>query len=308
MAESSDSAVNQGCTYIDRIDRVAAGATVLDFYRERYRHSQPQQWRERIEKGEVLLDGKRTGTGEILRPGQVLSYHRQPWQEPPVPLHFEILYEDEVVLVVAKPSGLPVLPGGGFVENTLLAQLKKHFPERTPVPVHRLGRGTSGLLLLARTPKSRAALSEQLRRQQITKIYRALASGSPVADHFAIDQPIGKVPYPGLGYLWAATDGGLTAYSECSVLRRQARDSLLAVTIRTGRPHQIRIHLAAAGHPLVGDPLYGPGGVPQAVEGEGRRAVPGDCGYWLHAWKLGFRHPESGRGLELTCAPPPGLA
>jgi 23S rRNA pseudouridine1911/1915/1917 synthase len=101
-----------------------------------------------------------------------------------------------------------------------------------------------------------------------------------------------------LGYLWAAAPQGLKATSHCQVLARTPENSLLEVTIPTGRSHQIRIHLAAWGHPLVGDPLYTHGGLPLA------NAVPGDLGYWLHSWRLIFRHPETKEKLTLICPPP----
>ncbi|UFP95837.1 pseudouridine synthase [Gloeobacter morelensis] len=297
--------MNQGWTYCDRIGPESAGLTVLEYYRSRYRHSGDHEWQARIETGQVLLDDRSTSPTELLRSAQVLTYCRPPWQEPAAPLDIAVIYADEQVLVVAKPGGLPVLPGGGFLEHTLLWQVRRRFAgEQPPVPIHRLGRGTSGLLLLARTHASRAALSEQMRRQRIGKLYRALASGTGMLDRFTVRQPIGKVPHPLLGTLWAAAADGLPARSDCVVLRRRCTDSLLAVAISTGRPHQIRIHLAAAGYPLIGDPLFGPGGVARLDNGA---SVPGDGGYFLHAHRLSFLHPTSGRRLVLECPPPPEL-
>jgi 23S rRNA pseudouridine1911/1915/1917 synthase len=226
-----------------------------------------------------------------------------------VPLTFEVLYEDAELVVVAKPSGLPVLPGGGFLEHTLLWQLQQRYPQNSPIPIHRLGRGTSGLMLLARSPQARAALSRQLRDRHIHKLYRALVSGSVVPDQFTIAQPIGKRPYPVLGYVYAATADGLPAHSECRVLQRQASTTLVEVTILTGRPHQIRIHMASVGHPLVGDPLYDVGGVPRShlTDASTKFPVPGDCGYFLHAIQLSFDHPVSGQRMTLTCPPPAEL-
>jgi 23S rRNA pseudouridine1911/1915/1917 synthase len=254
-----------------------------------------------------LLDGQATTSETRLQRGQRLAYHRPPWQEPAAPLNFAVLFEDADLLVVAKPAGLPVLPGGGFLERTLLWQLQQRYADAPPIPIHRLGRGTSGLMLLARSPHARAALSQQMRDRQIHKVYRALASGHTMPDRFTVTQAIGKVPYPTLGYLYAATAEGLPAHSECQVLKRNATTSLLDVTILTGRPHQIRIHLAAAGYPLWGDPLYGVGGVPLPQLLAEKLPVPGDCGYALHAMQLIFLHPTHGKPLHLTCPAPPDL-
>ncbi len=297
---------NQGWTYYDRVDSAAAGMTVLDYYSQRYSHSSRSQWLERIQAGQIHLQNQPVTAETRLRQGQQLAYHRPPWQEPPVPLEFEVVYEDAEVLVINKPSGLPVLPGGGFLEHTLLGQLRHRYPAPAPVPVHRLGRGTSGLLLLARSPESSASLSQQMRQHQIGKRYRALVQGLPTWDTLTITQPIGKVPYPVLGLVYAAQDSGMAAQSDCHVLERRDRSTLLQVEILTGRPHQIRIHTARVGHPLVGDPFYGHGGLPQidALSADGSLPVLGDCGYHLHAYELTFTHPTQGQPIHLTCAPP----
>jgi 23S rRNA pseudouridine1911/1915/1917 synthase len=134
----------------------------------------------------------------------------------------------------------------------------------------------------------------------VTKRYRTLAVGSPREDRFAIRAPIGPVPHPLLGTVHAAAPEGRAASSEVRVLERRAGTFLCDVRISTGRPHQVRIHLAAAGHPLVGDPLYRSGGLPDPDT----RAVPGDPGYLLHSAELTLGHPSSGRLLRIECAPP----
>jgi 23S rRNA pseudouridine1911/1915/1917 synthase len=295
--------VNQGWTYQEKVDRTAVGKTVLNYYTQKYHHSSESEWRSRIDLGQVLLDEKRITPETVLRSGQILTYHRPPWQEPEVPLFFEVLYEDADLLVIAKPPGLPVMPGGGFLEHTLLWQLKKDYPQKTPVPIHRLGRGTSGLLLLARSPQAKSNLTQQMRDRQIRKVYLALASGIVKGDRLTIDRAIGKIPHPILGYIYAVTPNGLFAYSECQVLKRYENSTLLEVTILTGRPHQIRIHLAAAGFPLVGDPLYDVGGIPKIGKKSDKLPVPGDCGYHLHAYHFAFHHPRTGEYISIFCPP-----
>ena len=300
--------MNRGWTYHDQIDKTAQGWTVLDYYTQRYPHSSRSQWQQRIETQQILLNGAETAPQYQLQAGQRLTYDRPPWQEPAVPLDFEVLHEDPELLVVVKPSGLPVLPGGGFLEHTLLTQLQQRYPQETPVPIHRLGRGTSGLMLLARSSQARAHLSQQMRDRQIEKIYRTRVQGCDLPDRFTVTHAIGKLPYPILGYIYAACPTGLPAQSECQVLQRDRDTALVEVKILTGRPHQIRIHLAAAGFPLLGDPLYTIGGIPQTVSEDlaedGELAVPGDCGYFLHAMHLRFRHPN---GPEMSFVSPPPI-
>jgi len=257
-------------------------------------------WRERIAGGEVRVDGETALAMDVLRPGQALAWRRPPWEEAAVPLVFAILHRDDHLLAVAKPRGLPSVPNGGFLEHTLLSRVRRLFPEA--VPMHRLGRGTSGLVVFARTDGARRAVAAEWRAGRVEKEYRALVRGRPALEAFTIDIPIGLVPHPRLGEVHAASPAGKAAVSHVRVLASRGRETLVAVTIPTGRPHQIRIHLAAAGHPLVGDPLYVEGGVPGPDPG-----LPGEGGYRLHAHRLALTHPATGQRLELECLPPPDL-
>lgn len=297
--------LNQGWIYRDRISTRYQGWTVLDYYSERYPHSSRGDWGDRLHQGQIHLNGQPTTATTILAPGQTLTYHRPPWCEPPAPLDFALLHSDPDFLLIAKPSGLPVLPGGGFLEHTLLFQLRQQYPDIAPI--HRLGRGTSGMMIWARTALARQELSRQIREREMVKVYRALVADWSHGEHLTITQPIGKLPHPTLGTVYGATEG-MAAESRVERLGEKA-GVILAVTIPTGRPHQIRIHLAAAGHPLLGDPLYvAGGGVNLSLHPEtGTYAVPGDCGYWLHAHRLSFHHPRTGEGLRFDCSPPPPL-
>lgn len=309
--------MNQGWVYQDQVRRREAEQTLLEYYTGRYGHSSQADWQSRIEAGQVLLNGMQVSAATRLQAGQMLTYHRPPWQEPDVPLLFDVRYEDADLLVIAKPSGLPVLPGGGFLKHTLLHQLRCRYPQDTPIPIHRLGRGTSGLMLLARSPLAKASLSQQLREstaaaggdRQIRKTYRALVGAGEMPDQLTITQPIGKVFHPHLGYVYGAVDDGQFAHSEVQVVRRDPQTTLLEITILTGRPHQIRIHLAWTGFPLVGDPLYEGGGVPRFFSSDPtvKQPVPGDCGYWLHAYRLAFAHPRTHQILFFECPAPAEL-
>jgi 23S rRNA pseudouridine1911/1915/1917 synthase len=292
--------MNLGFDYREQVAPADAGKTVLEYLSCRRRHSTEAVWRERIAAGEVQLQGGPASVDDVLRAGQILVWRRPPWIEPDVPLAFAVLYRDEHLLAVAKPRGLPSVPNGGFLTHTLLHVVRRIFPE--VVPIHRLGRGTSGLVAFARTVEARRGLSAALREGRIEKTYRALVTGVPERAAFTVDVPIGPVPHPRLGQVHAASARGRHAVTHVQVLGVDQGDALVEAIIPTGRPHQIRIHLAAAGHPLVGDALYAAGGGLTAAP-----ALPGDSGYWLHAMRLAFRHPATGAALELECAPPPPL-
>jgi 23S rRNA pseudouridine1911/1915/1917 synthase len=294
--------MNEGFEYRKCLGVDAAGVRVIDYLTRCYSGFTREEWRDRIESGRILLDGIPSSHDAILQPGQSLSWMRPPWEEPEAPRSFAILYRDMYLLGIAKPNGLPTVPGGGrFMEHTLLSLVRKHFPGASPL--HRLGRGTSGVVLFAITPEAASRISQAWNSGQILKVYRALASGCPANNEFDVDTPIGPVPHPILKTIHAACPAGKRAHSHIIVLERRNDCSLLQIRITTGRPHQIRIHLAACGYPLVGDPLYVDGGIPA----EGSRALPGDLGYHLHSELLGFPHPATGEWTEITCAPPPLL-
>ncbi len=292
---------NRGFTYGETLDRRHAGLTVLARLCA-FTHSTEAQWRERIAAGLVTLEGRPAGESELLRAGQVLAWVRPPWEEPEAPLAFAVLHEDDHLLAVAKPSGLPTLPGADFLEHTLLHLVRTRHPEADPL--HRLGRGTSGLVLFARTEVARRELSKAWRDHDLRKVYRAWVAGHPEADAFTVEVPIGPIAHPLLGTVHGASPSGRPSRSEVAVLaRRPDGTSLVEVTILTGRPHQIRIHMAAAGHPLVGDPLYAPGG---GLAGDGR-ALPGDLGYRLHSLRLEGHNPATQQPFAFFCQAPPIL-
>jgi len=291
--------LNAGFCYRERVQR--GGLTVLEHFARHHPHSTPERWRERIEGGEVELDGRAPDPAAVLAPGQELAWHRPPWEEPEADLDFQVIHEDAFLLAVVKPSGLPTLPGGGFLEHTLMALVRARYPGCSPM--HRLGRGTSGLVLFGRTPEAGAALQAAWREHRVEKRYRALATGDPAWDELDIRTPIGPVPHPWLGTVFAASPGGKASRSVARVLERRGDAALVEVDLHTGRPHQIRIHLASVGHPLEGDPLYAPGGLPR----EDLVALPGDLGYLLHAERLAFRHPVTGLPMDLRADPPERL-
>ena len=330
-------ALNGGHRYPDRVDASAAGQEVSAFYAARYHHSDAAAWRRRLAAGEIRRNGQQLRADVPLAADDRLEWHRPPWQEGAVPALPSPLFDDGDLLAFNKPSGLPVLPAGGWLVHTVLGQLERQIATGeldagagSPRPVHRLGRFTSGLLVCARRPATRAWLSALMRdstagQPNVTgvetgscrKTYRARLQpplpGSSLAglepgESLELTTPIGRRPHARLGSIWAAacgpadptTSSSLAARSTLTLLRCTGRSWLVELMIATGRPHQIRIHTAAAGAPLLGDPLYGPGGLAHS------QALPGDGGYQLHAHRL--RLPlEDGRLLELE-APLPAWA
>ena len=302
--------LNRGYAYTTIIGGKHRGQTLLSHLASLYPHSTPQAWQQKLNNGEVTLNGTTATGGESVTSGQTLVWNRPAWTEPDSPQHFEGLFDDPHLLAGNKPSGLPTLPGGGFMENTLLRLVQKQFPSANPV--HRLGRGTSGIVLFAKTPQAAAHLCANWNTPKVQKIYRALAQNIAEHDAYEILTPIGLVPHPRLGQVWAAKPDGKPSKSLAKVIARRASNTAgtktgtttFEVSLHSGRPHQIRIHLASIGHPLVGDPLYGLTGQPL----ENLPGLPGDGGYFLHAQFLKFHHPTTGEQINLEAALPAGFS
>jgi 23S rRNA pseudouridine1911/1915/1917 synthase len=297
----SNDMLNRGYAYTTVIGGEDRGRTVLAHLVRGYRHSTAEVWQQRLDGGEVTVDGVAATGSELLRAGQVLVWNRPPWTEPEAPLHFEVLFEDAWLLAVNKPSGLPTLPGGGYFENTLLRLVQERSPEANPV--HRLGRATSGIVLFAKTAAAAARLTADWNTARVQKTYQALAEGVAEQEAYEIVTPIGLVPHPLLGSVWAASAKGKRSKSVAKVLSRAAGTTMFEVSLHSGRPHQIRIHLASIGHPLVGDPLYGAGGQPLGD----LPGLPGDGGYLLHAQFLEFQHPVTGETVRVEAGLPSGF-
>lgn len=310
--------MNHGWIYRDTVRQQDAGCTPPAFYARRYPHTDRVGWLEHLRNGEIRLNGAPCPEDARLRPGDRLAWHRPPWEEPEVPLHFSIVYRDADVLVVDKPAGLPVLPGAGFLEHTLLHLVRTAFAGGAfaPAPVHRLGRGTSGLMVFALHPEAAAHLCAQFHHPDADaavprpchapataeKRYRAVTAGVPPdivpGQTLDVRTRIGPVPHPMLGRIHAASPAGKPAHSVCTLLRASPDGAVWDIALHTGRPHQIRIHLASIGAPLLGDPLYLPGG------GARPDAIPGALGYTLRAYALRFHPPGRARPLFIEIPAP----
>mgnify|MGYP000908189408 CR=1 FL=1 len=298
---------NSGYTFVDRVRPQDDGRTVLAYYAGRHLRAARDEWRDRIEAGRVTRGGAVLGCDDRVRAGDRLEYRRPPWQEPDVPLDAPVLYRDDDVLVLHKPAGLPVLPGAGCQDRTLLALARRDFGDGVRT-VHRLDRGTSGAIALALNADAARRLCAAFAKRKVAKTYLARLTGIDLPERFVIDAPIGRVSFPPLGFVSGVAADGRPAHTEVTVRLRdpETGESVAEVRITTGRSQQIRVHLAHAGYPLAGDPLYGPGGHPR-LPGPGERpARPGDGGYLLHAWRLAFP-ARDGRPIEVVAPPPEGL-
>ncbi len=282
--------LNNGYAFQLVIDAKGLGHTTLTYLVTNFPHSTQSEWQIRCHLGEVRLNGTCAHGAELLKPGMKLVWNRPAWFEPETPQCYSVIYQDAQLLVVEKPSGLPTLPGAGFHVNTLLNFVRRDFP--TASPIHRLGRTTSGLVLFAVDSVVASVLSQQW--PDIQKQYQALASGIASSDWYDIRQPIGRVEHPRLGTVHAASSNGKSAHSVARPVERRNNSTVFEVDLHSGRPHQIRIHLASIGYPLVGDPLYASGGKPKSIE----PGLPGDAGYWLHAKRLVLKHPTTELQLD----------
>lgn len=253
-----------------------------------------------IDAGLVRVDGAAKQKRFTLSGGETIEVQAvadEPRPEVP-PARFEIAYEDDRLIVVNKPAGVVVHPGVGNREGTLVQALAGRVaggtdPDR-PGVVHRLDRDTSGLLLLARDEETMFALQEALRRRDITREYVALVEGRPPAKRGTIDAPLGRDRRVRTR-MSTDTDDPHEAITHFETERALPDDTLLRVTLETGRTHQIRAHLLAIGHPVAGDPEYGHAG------------RYGLTRQFLHAQRLAFNHPETGAPMELRAPLPEDL-
>ena len=255
---------------------------------------------ELIDLGKVRVDGSLARAAHRLTAGEVVAIAvvaRPPLQATPENIPLDLLYEDDDFVVVNKPSGMVVHAGAGATRGTLvnallhrLGQLSDAGDALRPGIVHRLDRGTSGVILVARNDAAHQALADQFRSRTVKKTYLALVHGRLARDEGSIALPIARDPRRRTR-MTARLRGGRTARTDWHVLLRLDNFTLVAAHPRTGRTHQIRAHFAAIGHPLLGDTLYGAPARPRV----GRALMPALGRVFLHAARLEFSHPRTGK-------------
>ncbi|NBI10336.1 RluA family pseudouridine synthase [Colidextribacter sp. OB.20] len=257
-----------------------------------------------LERGAVLLNGRTARKNDRPSLGQALTVSL-PDPEPidvlPQPIPLDVVYEDGDVIVVNKPAGLVVHPAPGHPDGTLVNALLYHCGaslsgingQLRPGIVHRIDRDTSGLIIAAKNDQAHLALAAQLQDHSLARTYEAVAVGNFREDRGTVDAPIGRHPVD-RKRMSIDRRNGREAVTHWSVLARYPGHTHVECRLETGRTHQIRVHLASTGHPLLGDTVYG-----------AKKPVPGLAGQCLHARRLRFVHPSTGQPVELEC-PLPG--
>jgi 23S rRNA pseudouridine1911/1915/1917 synthase len=269
-----------------------------------------------IDNEDVLVNGKSAKPSYRLRVGdeievELSSAPTESFTPENIPL--DVVYEDDALVVVNKPAGLVVHPAAGIHSGTLANALAYHFqnlPSATgtarPGIVHRLDRDTSGLMVVAKTESSMENLADQFRDRTVFKSYLALVHGHLESESGLIDQPLARDPSNRTRM--AVVRGGRNSVSLYKVRRRYQRFTLVDVELKTGRTHQIRVHLAWLRHPVVGDETYG-GGRDNTIQDAQRRAHVRSLGrHFLHAEELAFDHPKTGERLKFKAPLPSELS
>jgi 23S rRNA pseudouridine1911/1915/1917 synthase len=255
-----------------------------------------------IEGGQITLNGRQVKPSHLVKTGdriEVTIPPPPPSDIIPEAIPLRIIYEDNDLAVIDKPAGLTTHPAPGHLGGTLLNAIVSLYPELSeaegdrPGIVHRLDKDTSGLMVIARSRRAQAALSDQFKRREVTKVYLVLVKGRVEPTAGIIDAAIGR--HPGTRNKMAVTESGREARSQYLVAKYFKHYTLLEVRIFTGRTHQIRVHLSAIGYPVVGDETYG-------VRSE---IFPRQ---FVHAHRLKFKQPSTGAILEFTSELPPDLA
>ncbi len=269
-----------------------------------FSRSRLQSW---IADDKVRLDGKACIARQKVWGGESIEIEATPVIETPdlpeeIPLH--VVFEDDSLIVIDKPAGLVVHPGSGNREGTLLNALLHHAPMLSSIPragiVHRLDKETSGLMVVAKTLPAQTSLVRQLQDRSVKRLYVALVHGIIERDG-TVDAPIGR--HPAHRTKMAVARNGKSARTHYHVLKTFAACTLIECALESGRTHQIRVHMQHIGHPLAGDPVYGKKPLPSvnaSLLSTFRRQA-------LHARKLSFVHPESGKCVEFESNLPEDL-
>ncbi|MCF1783884.1 MAG: RluA family pseudouridine synthase [Lactobacillus mulieris] len=279
---------------------VTTKAGRLDKYISEHSDLSRSRVQELLASGDILVNGKQEKASYKVANNDQITVHVPklvPLNVEPEDIPLDIVYEDEDVIVVNKPQGMVVHPSAGHPNHTLVNALMNHTKELAASPegfrpgiVHRIDKDTSGLLMIAKNAHARTSLESQLAHKTNKRVYLAIVHGNFKEATGTIDAPIARNPKD--RKKMAVVEGGKEAVTHFRVLEQYPGYALVSCQLETGRTHQIRVHMKYIGHPLAGDPLYGP---KKTLKGHGQ---------FLHAKILGFKQPKTGQWLEFQVDPP----
>ena len=297
------------------------GERIDTFLASQLKHASRSQIRRAIESGDITVDKRTVKPSYSVRAGEEIQGELPrpaPLEAAPEPIPLELIYEDDEIIVINKPAGMVTHPGAGATSGTLANALVYHFNQISHQPprrggasrpgiVHRLDVGTSGLLVVAKTDRAHIHLAEQFEARTVFKCYQALVYGSVKEQEGLIDLPIGRDPRGRVKMAVRPAGDGRPALTSYRVLERFAEFTLLDVQIKTGRTHQIRVHLAHLKHPVAGDSTYG-GGREKMIKDPQIRAAIAQLGRpFLHAARLTIFHPMKEEKMSFTAPLPKEL-
>lgn len=324
----NDTRIKKRMTLACKVDPYRSGWTVVDFLAHRFKYHTAEGWERRVRRRWVRVNGCEVEPDHVVREADDVQYTI--WHaEPAVDARYDVLYEDDDVLAVAKSGNIPVHACGVYITHTLIYVLRREHGAELRLG-HRLDRETSGIVVLARNRRTGRALSGMFARGEVEKGYVAVVYGRPGEDEFVIDAPIGKIDIRDRyadEYAWGKANDvatylpkravdfahGKPARTRCEVVGERGGFTTLRVTPEQGRTNQIRVHLAHAGHPVVGDKTYALSGevrdelLRRGLTDRVRSALVLDR-HALHCERLRLRHPATGRPLEITAPVPADMS
>lgn len=299
------------------VERNYAGWRLDRYLAEKIRRLTPEKIQFIIENRLEAADGSRPTGETLLIPGFTFALLRFPEPEPDAPLYFGVVHHDDALLVVDKPSGLPIHPTARYYAHTFTSVARARFPELKIDPAHRLDRETSGLLACGTAPEWTTRMKKDFFHGNVKKAYLALALGTPPSERFEVDAPLALTGESAVRVRMHVAAAGQAACTAFEVLERRATQdgapvALLACFPKTGRQHQIRAHLHHAGLHLVGDKIYGPDELifdrfTKRELTDGDRATLRLPRHALHAWKLELPHPKTREPMTLEAPLPEDL-
>jgi len=282
-------------TYKLSVKKRFDGMTLIDFFLKAVPRSNKQIWLDKISEKNLKINGANVGPDYTVKAGEVAVHLSDPKTEPPVNVAINLIYEDDQLIVLEKPSPIPVHASGRFVRNTLIAILELAFPTTTFKLLHRIDANTTGVIVLAKNKVAANFVQQQFENKTIQKTYIALVEGILVDDYMNLQQLIGTEILAGGSRRIDGT--GKVAQTEIEVLERRENTTLLKVTPHTGRTNQIRLHLAELGHPIVGDI-----GHKDPTYFENNPFTYATDSLFLHAYRLVITHPTTNK--EITFVAP----